>query len=140
MGREERMKTWEKRARKCKKKHRPKLSSWTKEGWAESPKKDKFEELRKKYLAQPMSECGVDSHDAKSFSVEDFVQKYEVPMQAVIIRNIPEHEKWPAAKKWDFDLFQSVRKRYFKVGEDDDGYSLKVRRHHTYVLFLYNYV
>lgn len=125
-----RMKTWEKRANKCKKKHRPKLSSWTKEGWAQSPKSDSFQYLRKKFLSQPLSECPVDCHEAANLSVEDFVQQYEVPMKAVIIRNIPQHEHWPAVHKWDFNMFKSVRKRYFKVGEDDDGYSLKV----TYML------
>jgi hypothetical protein len=119
-------KTWEKRAKKCKKKHRPKLSSWTKEGWAYSPRKDRFEALKEKFLAQPLSECPVDSHDTATLSVEDFVHQYEVPTKAVIIRNIPQHDQWPAHEKWNFGKFKCVKKRYFKVGEDDDGYSLKV--------------
>jgi hypothetical protein len=123
-------KTWEKRAKKCKKKHRPKLSSWTKEGWASSPRKDIFEAVKSEFLSQPLSECPVDSHDAENLSVDDFIQQYEVPMKAVIIRNIPKHEKWAAHEKWTFQKFESVKKRYFKVGEDDDGYSLKVHVEH----------
>ena len=119
-------KTWEKRAKKCKKKHRPKLSSWMKEGWALTPRNDTFQAIKKKYLSQPPSECTIDSHDAKTLSVNDFIHQYEVPMKAVIIRNIPEHDHWPAHEKWNFDKFKCVKKRYFKVGEGDDGYSLKV--------------
>ena len=73
-----------------------------------------------------ISESPIDTHDAETFSVDDFIQQYEVPMKAVIIRNIPKHEQWPAHEKWDFDKFKCVKRRYFKVGEDDDGYSLKV--------------
>ena len=119
-------KTWEKRAKRCKKKHRPKLSSWVKEGWASTPRANTFEALKNKFLSQPLSDCPIDSHDVEDLSVDSFIHQYEVPMKAVIIRNIPKHEKWPAHDKWDFEKFSNVRKRYFKVGEDDDGYSLKV--------------
>ena len=122
-----RLKTWEKRANKCKKKHRPKLSSWTREGWAtSSSKKEKFISLKQKFINQPLSECPVDVHDAKDLSVKEFIKNYEEPMKAVIIRNIPQHENWPAAWRWSFDKFKDIKKRYFKVGEDDDGYTLKV--------------
>lgn len=117
-------KTWEKRATKCKKKHRPKLSSWTKEGWATSPRNDSFLALKNFFLSQSL--CPIDSHDASELTVDDFVHRYEVPMKAVIIRNIPQRDEWAAAEKWDFEKFKCVRNRYFKVGEDDDGYSLKV--------------
>jgi hypothetical protein len=96
--------------------------------WAFSPRCDTFQALKNKFLEQPLSECPIDSHDAETFSVHDFVQQYEVQMKAVIIRNIPKHEQWPAHEKWNFEKFQNVKNRYFKVGEDDDGYALKVGR------------
>lgn len=126
-----RLKTWERRANRCKKKHRPKLSSWSKEGWASYPRREKFESLKKKFLEQGLSECPVDSREASELSVQEFINKYEVPMKAVIIRNIPQHCSWPAHEKWNFErLSKKLGRRYFKVGEDDDGYSLKMRLKH----------
>lgn len=104
--------------------------------WAFSPRNETFEAVKNKFLAQPLADCPIDSHDSKTLSVDDFVQQYEVPMKAVIIRNIPKNDQWPAHEKWHFDKFKSVKKRYFKVGEDDDGYSLKVSKKMNYIHIL----
>lgn len=37
--------------------------------------------------------------------------------------------RWEAAEKWDrWSYFRSMKDTFFKVGEDDDGYSVKVSK------------
>jgi histone arginine demethylase JMJD6 len=46
----------------------------------------------------------------------------------VVIQYIPKVEKWKGNDVWDFRYLKaSYSDRYFKVGEDDDGYKVKVK-------------
>lgn len=60
-------------------------------------------------------------------TVERFVRDYEIPEIPVMITGFA--DKWPAFTKWRYqDLIQGpYRDAMLKAGEDDDGYSLKIR-------------
>jgi histone arginine demethylase JMJD6 len=64
-------------------------------------------------------------------SVEDFIERYEKPALPVIIEGIPKAESWAAVENWDLGkLNRRYRNRRLKCGEDDDGYSVRVKLKH----------
>ena len=73
--------------------------------------------------------------DCSRLSLSDFIQFFESPAIPCIISGIPAAESWAATEKWGNSVndiskhFRNIRERYFKVGEDDDGYSVKVSYH-----------
>ncbi|CAE7347585.1 jmjd6-a [Symbiodinium microadriaticum] len=122
---EKRKRTWERRADECRKKHRPKLRDWARDGFGSRRSAD-FVALKEKY-----------SHDSciqrfsyNQLSVSEFIDQYEKKSIPCIIADIPREENWKAAWAWDWHKFRHLRRRYFKVGEDDDGYSVKMRLKH----------
>ena len=119
-----RLRTWERRANECKKKHRPKLRDWERDGFATTRAAD-FMRLKEIYTTPEVDRC-IDRIKASELSVEDFIKSYEMKSIPCIISDIPTHENWKAARYWNFDSFRHIKDRYFKVGEDDDGYSVKV--------------
>lgn len=116
----EELRTWQRRIEYCKRKHRPSLRRWDREGFASARSGD-FEAL---------TQCqgsGVDRVHCSQLSPEEFVQRYEARNLPVIIDGVPEAEEWHA-RHWTFeDLRRRYKDRRFKCGEDDDGYSLKVK-------------
>ena len=72
--------------------------------------------------------------DANTTSVETFQQEYEARGIPSVIRGIPEKEMWPATRRWtDLERLENdpdLRNRLFKVGEDDDGKSVKMKLKH----------
>jgi hypothetical protein len=63
-------------------------------------------------------------------SIEDFVNKYEKENLPVIIENIPEYEGWQAATNWSLDALKAKYNNLrMRCGDDDDGYTLKVKEH-----------
>jgi hypothetical protein len=137
---ENRPRTWERRIAEARKKHRPKLLNWQRDGFATTRLND-F-----KALERAESSC-IDVEDVRqdslagytaplralhripyeSLSYDDFVTFYERPAIPCVIRDVPFCEEWAAASRWSsWSEFRRVGERYFKVGEDDDGYSVKV--------------
>lgn len=116
-----RKRTWERRAEECRKKHRPKLRDWARDKFA-TDRKWEFAKLKSKYS----SDSCIDRLHCSEISVQEFIDNYERKSKPCIIADIPRDEKWNADTAWDWDKFRHVRRRYFKVGEDDDGYSVKV--------------
>jgi len=118
-------KTWERRLEEAKKKHRPKLKDWSKDAFATRRTTD-FEEL-----SSAPSSCFIDRISCRSLSTQDFVERYERPCLPVIISDIPQEECWEGGKPGCWDSFawlkDKVGERLFKVGEDDDGYKVKVK-------------
>jgi hypothetical protein len=131
------LRTWERRVQECKKKHRPKLKDWQRDEFG-TKRLNSFEELKFKYVTD--DQLSIERIESRHLTVENFISKYERNSIPLIIRNIPKEEHWKAGlqlvkkilltpfidEKWDFDKFHHIRNRYFKVGEDDDGYSVKV--------------
>jgi histone arginine demethylase JMJD6 len=144
--------TWERRLDEAKKKHRPKLKDWCKDGFYDARRSD-FEYLRDENRARNdiinitrprlprRSNDGlaqtIDRISCKFMSPAQFFECYEEPAVPCIISDIPRAENWTATEKWDLKKIlrlhesdyvdMSLGDRYFKVGEDDDGYKVKVR-------------
>lgn len=93
------------------------LNEWAQQGWAYAPEA----------LKEPKP-CGVmPVEDGRRLSVEDFIARYERPNVPCMITNLA--DEWPAANgAWTpSSLFANYRHRRFKVGEDDDGYPVKIK-------------
>ncbi|CAF0909213.1 unnamed protein product [Brachionus calyciflorus] len=68
----------------------------------------------------------IDRIDINKVSIEEFIEKYEKPYKPCIIKNA--QTDWLAKEKWTLDkLEKKFRNKYFKVGEDDEGYSVKLK-------------
>lgn len=123
---------WERKIAKAKRKHRPKLKNWGKDGFHRERRGD-FNEMRVVDVAHKISIVSVNS-----LTVAEFIERFELLEKPCIIRNVPVLEDWSAVQNWTLDkLVQRYGNRYFKVGEDDDGYAVKVKFKH-FVQYLYN--
>jgi hypothetical protein len=137
--------TWQRRMDEARAKHRPKLKNWSRDGFATRRRSD-FDALKSLSLGfrdikdAKTASCAARGLDATSIREVDrisckkldyntFIEMYERPGIPCIISRVPEVEEWPAAERWAewSYLKSSVRDRLFKVGEDDDGYAVKVR-------------
>ena len=64
--------------------------------------------------------------DARNVTREEFIEKYERPAKPVIIQHLI--DDWPAMEKWSIEkVARKYRNQRFKVGEDDDGRSVKMK-------------
>ena len=118
-------KTWERRLDEAKSKHRPKLKNWSRDGFAFQRNED-F--LRSRVLHNEHQKYKLDRIHCKRIDKAGFVRLYEENDMPVIIEDIPEQEGWKSAHAWTLSKLNSrFKDRYFKVGEDDDGYKVKSR-------------
>nr|QDF21459.1 bifunctional arginine demethylase and lysyl-hydroxylase JMJD6 [Brachionus koreanus] len=68
----------------------------------------------------------IDRIELNKVSLEEFIDKYEKPYKPCIITDA--QNDWLAKEKWTLDkLEKKFRNKYFKVGEDDEGYSVKLK-------------
>ena len=130
----------------AKKKHRPKLANWSKDGFALSRSED-FEKMRQEtfpvrdilgsrrveairnrpeeaYFRKPFM---IDRISCTDLTPKQFIEIFEEPALPCIITGVPDNEGWPAVNTWNLKGLKRFKDRFFKVGEDDDGYKIKVR-------------
>jgi hypothetical protein len=88
-----RERTWERRVRVCKKKHRPKLINWQRDEFGTRRHAD-FSELKFKYLNE--NEKSIERYAAKDLTVEKFISDYERNATPLVITDIPKNERWNA--------------------------------------------
>lgn len=68
----------------------------------------------------------VERVDVRQISQDDFVQRFDKPKIPVVLTHVQDH--WMARKKWYSQrLMKKYRNQRFKVGEDNDGYSVKMK-------------
>ena len=121
-------KTWERRLDEAKRKHRPKLLDWSRDGFATHRLHDFLRLREPSSIITPPNAFPVDRISCATVSTADFVARYERSYTPCIITDIPKVEGWPAAKAWTLsNIEDQLRDRLFKVGEDDDGYKIKAK-------------
>ncbi|XP_044765239.1 bifunctional arginine demethylase and lysyl-hydroxylase PSR [Coccinella septempunctata] len=116
-----------KRVREVKKKARPELNtkeSWYQEGYTKVF--DKFWDF--------VDNC--ERIDENECSQREFISKYELPYKPVVITGC--QNKWRAPEKWTLDkLARKYRNQKFKCGEDNEGYSVKMKMKY-YISYMLN--
>ena len=124
-----RKRTWERRLIEAQKKHRPSLKDWTCDGFA-SIRAGDFKRYKEMCIEEmSVVHLRIDRVHCTEVSPDEFILRYEKPCKPVIIKGIPAAEGWSANKEWNSfkRLKKKLGRRMFKVGEDDDGYKVKVK-------------
>ncbi|VEN56451.1 unnamed protein product [Callosobruchus maculatus] len=106
-----------KRIREVKKKARPELN--TKGAWRQQGYASHFEKFK-----QFTDNC--ERISVTNCSHHDFISRYERPYKPVVITGCQQH--WKAQEKWTLEkLAKKYRNQKFKCGEDNEGYSVKMK-------------
>ncbi|XP_045774329.1 bifunctional arginine demethylase and lysyl-hydroxylase PSR [Maniola jurtina] len=106
-----------KRIKEIKRKARPELAD--KHQWTALKYASNFEEFLK-------CKDNVDRINVNEFSPEEFIEKYEKIYKPVVITHV--QTNWRANHKWTQDrLAKKYRNQKFKCGEDNEGYSVKMK-------------
>ncbi|XP_008469455.1 bifunctional arginine demethylase and lysyl-hydroxylase PSR [Diaphorina citri] len=106
-----------KRIKETKKRARPELNG--KDAWFELGYADKFDKFK-------IVKENVERIHVKDYSPQEFIEKYEKPNKPVVIKGVTEN--WNATYKWTLEkLGKKYRNQKFKCGEDNHGYSVKLK-------------
>ncbi|CAD5219650.1 unnamed protein product [Bursaphelenchus okinawaensis] len=109
----------QKRVENVKKRARSELNScgWSPHQYANSGLVNKL---------QQFTHDNIERVDGREITIEEFQERFEKRSVPVILTGIIDH--WDANKKWTLDrLYKKYRNQKFKCGEDDDGYSVKLK-------------
>jgi histone arginine demethylase JMJD6 len=107
-----------KRIRQAKEKARPELKG--DEGWTQCRYIQRFD------ASSSVVKDNVRRESALRLSEREFIERYERPAIPVVICDLTRN--WPGAGKWTPQkLCSRFRNQPFKCGEDDDGYSVKLK-------------
>ncbi|XP_059619246.1 bifunctional arginine demethylase and lysyl-hydroxylase PSR [Phlebotomus argentipes] len=106
-----------KRVRETKRKARPELNdkgAWNQLGYA-----DNFEPFHQ-------FTDNVERITAREVDCQEFIRKFEAPYKPVVVLGL--QEGWKALEKWTMQrLAKKYRNQRFKCGEDNEGYSVKMK-------------
>jgi histone arginine demethylase JMJD6 len=84
-----------------------------------------------------VSTINVDRVHIDDLTVEDFMERYEKPSIPCILVGCSEN--WDAMSKWNFpDLIKKFKRCKLKVGEDDEGYPLKLKLKYFIEYLIFN--
>ncbi|VDM48367.1 unnamed protein product [Toxocara canis] len=73
-----------------------------------------------------LDDDNIERVDGRKLSVDQFVKLFETRRIPIILTGLTEN--WRATRKWSLDeLSRKYRNQKFKCGEDDDGYSVKLK-------------
>ena len=81
--------TWQETLQQAKKKHRPKLQDWTRDGFA-TKRRTEVERLD----AVPKCAQRISRVDA-GIEPDDFAARFERRSEPCLVENVPEREEWP---------------------------------------------
>ncbi len=135
---------WKEKLDKAKRLHRPSLKDWTCDRFYEKfPSYVRMiESKHSQYESFVPSEGQINYYpdlpivvDVNMLSRRKFVRKIEENNIPAVIRRIPLLEKWEACEKWKLENLltdEELGERRFKCGEDDGGYSIKVKLKHFF--------
>ena len=127
---------WRQKAHRSKRLHRPSLKNWEVDGLYR-----KFPAFVHSILDRDRQSSITDLPeiiDAHNVEPKEFWERYEAKGVPCLISNLLNgndgagHD-WPALRRWDLDSLKSdhdLRSQLFKVGEDDDGRSIKMKLKH----------
>lgn len=108
-----------KRVREAKLKARPELSS-DPDGWYKNAYHENFD------LSNALVKDNVERLDVRNTTIEEFQEKYERTYTPVVLTHV--QDDWQAEQKWTLErLSKKYRNQKFKCGEDDEGYSVKLK-------------
>ncbi|PSN43061.1 Bifunctional arginine demethylase and lysyl-hydroxylase JMJD6 [Blattella germanica] len=106
-----------KRIREVKRKARPELND--KGDWTQMSYVEQFDSFA-------TVNDNVERIHVKDFPPSEFIHKYESQYKPVVIYG--DQENWKAKHKWTLDkLAKKYRNQKFKCGEDNEGYSVKMK-------------
>jgi len=107
-----------KRIREAKRKARPELA--TREMWVQNDYANTFD------LSWERVKDGLERISVHEVSAKEFIERYEQPYKPVVVEGV--QDNWLAKDKWTLErLAKKYRNQKFKCGEDDEGYSVKMK-------------
>ncbi|CAM9982678.1 unnamed protein product [Ectocarpus sp. 8 AP-2014] len=121
-----RLERWERRIGDAKKSHRPRLRDWGRDrfGVEGCRAAAAFEALRD----ERDGIRGIARERRDDLTPDQFWRHYEKRRLPVVVSGIPSDEGWRAEERWGLEqLYRRFGDCKLKCGEDDDGYSVKVK-------------
>lgn len=114
------MKTWERRLAVAKTKHRPKLKDWGRDGMVKNAAWAALQQQQQQQTPSP----SIAHVSSSSLPTEEFIRRFEKPSVPVVLQSTgTTHARLGSFRH----LRRAYGRRMFKVGEDDDGYKVKVK-------------